>query len=351
MKVNRCPQTCCAVVACLALLPFLAGCSSGRSAPQAWVPSAARIVWPNPPARARIEYVGALRAGFPGKKESFTRKIGHLFVGRREKLMIRPAAVGGNRAGLIAVADPGVPTVHIYDFPASRYTQPSEETVSRLRCPVGIAVASDGRIFVADSQQERIFVLGPAGDLLNEWGSGVLKRPTGLALDASGDRLFVVDAILNQVLSFDQNGRLTNRFGERGLRPGQFNYPIHAALTPDGRLCLTDSMNFRVQVFSLEGEPQLAFGSAGDSAGDFTRPKGIGTDSRGRYYVVDGAFENVQIFDPQGRLLLAFGNPGTGPGELSLPTGIYLGPDNRIYVADSFNSRIQVFQLLEGEDS
>jgi len=276
---------------------------------------------------------------------------GQLFVGRKEPVMIRPAAIGGNRSGLIAVADPGVPTIHIYDFAASRYAQPGEETARRLRSPVGIAVAPDGRIFVADSQQGQVLVLGPSGDFLDEWGAGVLQRPTGVALDLSADRLFVVDAILNEVLCFDRNGQLTNRFGERGLQPGQFNYPIHAALTPDGRLCLTDSMNFRVQVLSPQGEPQLAFGSAGDSGGDFTRPKGIGTDSSGRYYVVDAAFENVQIFDPEGRLLLAFGAPGTGPGELSLPTGIYLGPSNRIYVADSYNSRVQVFQLLGGADS
>jgi sugar lactone lactonase YvrE len=273
-----------------------------------------------------------------------------VLVGDDQTWMVRPAALAVNEARLLVVADPGVPTVHFFDLERRRYARADDDVAAQLVSPVGVALDDQGRAYVADSVQARIFVLDRDGSWVGQLGEGVLERPTGVALDPGRQRLYVVDTVACQVVVFDQAGREVSRFGRRGIGRGEFNAPTFIAVAPDGTLAVADSLNFRVQRFSGDGTLVRAFGQIGDASGDFVRPKGVGTDARGRLYVADAAFENVQVFNPDGSLLLAFGGPGKGPGGFQLPAGVFVDPSNVIWVADSFNRRVQAFRLLADWD-
>ena len=300
-------------------------------------------VWPKPPLQARIRLVAVF--GEPeelGIRQSFLGRLWGWIAGAEPRHMVRPYAIAVEGPRL-AVADPDVGAVHLYDTAGGDYERIEWADKRLLRSPVGVAFVGDA-LYVADSALGDIFVFDSGGKLTRTIKG--LERPTGLVWDPRAGRLYVTDTLSHSVVVLDADGERLFAFGDRGTGDGEFNYPSHLTLA-GGRLYVNDTMNFRIQVFDLDGEFISAFGRHGDGSGNLAQPKGVGIDSEGHVYVADALFNRVQIFDETGALLLAFGGDGAAPGEFWLPTGLYIAKD-RIYVADSYNQRVQIFQFLGG---
>jgi DNA-binding beta-propeller fold protein YncE len=322
-------------------------CATGPLPPPNWNHPEVALVWPEHPEPARIEYMGVLRTPADlGRKPGLYQRIKNAVFGTDQKALLKPIAVAKNAAGVLAVADPSLFVVHLFDLDRRSYSRIGEGSTSFLQSPIGVAIDDSGQIYVADSVLSKIFVFDASRNLIAEFGEGELTRPTGVVLDPTQEHLYVVDTVGCEVVKFDLSGRVVNRFGRRGFGPAEFNSPTFVAVAPDGSISVSDSLNFRIQRFRPDGTLIASFGLPGDGAGHFARPKGIATDTEGRIYVVDAAFENIQIFDPDGTLLLPFGGPGTGPGQFSLPGGLFIDSTNTIWVADVYNQRIQVFRLV-----
>lgn len=307
------------------------------------------IVWPGPPEQPRIRYVGQLEQNTDLKPaRSFGETVGETLFGKGDSLsMLTPQAVCTDEQNRLFVADSSGQMVHVFNFESREYQRwkPEEEGVT-LAQPVAVAFDPRGRLLVSDAVSGAIHVFDSDGQWLGTMGEAFLKRPCGLAIDRTNDRLFVADSAAHQIVVLSFDGALLDRLGRRGTGPGEFNFPTNVAVGPEGRLYVSDSLNFRVQVFDPSLEPLFQIGSKGDMPGYFSQPKGIALDSEQHVYVVDAHFEAVQIFDAQGRLLLSFGEEGTAPGRFWLPNGIYIDANDRIWIADSYNRRVQVFDYL-----
>ncbi len=99
----------------------------------------------------------------------------------------------------------------------------------------------------------RIQVLTPTGDFLRAFGeqgsrSGTLSRPKGVAVDTEG-HVYVVDALFETVQVFDREGQPLFYFGRRGTGPGQLLLPSGIYINPRNRIYVADSYNHRIQVF------------------------------------------------------------------------------------------------------
>ena len=79
-------------------------------------------------------------------------------------------------------------------------------------------------------------------------------------------------------------------------RAGRIQFPDASRADANGDLLVTDTLNFRVQVLRRNGKPLASFGRVGDGSGNFASPKGVGADSDGNIYVVDALFDAVQVF-------------------------------------------------------
>ena len=308
--------------------------TGNRAAPQR--------VWPDPPADARIRFLGLLVPASAARRSVFRRVWDVVTGGRDTPVMAQPYGVTMGPAGRLYVADSAAHAVHVFDVRTGGYSKLDVESESLI----GVA-ALGGRLFVTDSVAGRVMCLNGAGR--KQWAIGSeagLQRPTGIV--AADDRLHVVDTLAHRIVTVSPEGRVMGSFGSRGDEPGQFNYPTNIARDAAGRLYVTDSMNFRMQILTAQGRSISAFGHLGDGSGDFNRPKGVAVDRDGHIYVVEGLHDVVQIFDQDGRFLLGFGEPGHGDGEFWLATGIAIAND-RIYVSDSTNRRVQVFEYLREE--
>lgn len=306
------------------------------------------VVWPQPPERPRIRFIGAVaQPSDLGIEPSFWKRLVQLVAGKEEQWFIRPTGVAA-QGERIYVADPGAQTLWILDAQVGRFQQIRDAGGQRLVSPVAVAPGRDNHVYLADSYRAKVFIYKADGELEGTIAAADLRRPAGLAYDAATDRLYVADSAAHRVWIFAGTGRPAGAIGQRGTGMGEFNFPTHVAVDPAGTLYVTDSMGFRIQMFAPDGRFLGSFGRHGDGSGDFAAPKGVGVDSEGHVYVVDALFDTVQIFDRAGRLHLSFGNRGVGLGQFWLPGGLFIDAKDRIYVADTYNQRVQIFQYLAG---
>jgi len=331
------------------LIGALGGCASGDSA--IFGPVDPGLAWPLPPATPRIFYVGQLESSADLKEG---RSLGEVIFGADDShSMLSPYAICTDAQERVFVADSNAQCVHVFDLRRRTYKSWAIAGAdARLAQPVGIAW-DDGpprRLLVADSVAGTVFVFDDSGRFRGDLGGEYVQRPAGLAIDRARGRLIIADPGAHRIAVLDLNGRLIRHVGERGIEPGQFNFPTNVAVDRDGFLYVSDSLNFRVQVFDTDFRPAGQIGGYGDMPGYFSQPKGVAVSSAGHIYVVDAQFEAVQVFSRDGTLLLPFGHEGTGPGEFWLPAGIHIDRNDRIWIADTYNRRVQVFDYRAETD-
>jgi len=323
------------------LLLLIVGCSATIPEPTTKETETLPLVWPEAPEKARIKFIKQFSSPEDlGLHKSFSQKVRDVLAGSDNRYMARPYAVATN-GKRVAVADPGVAMVHLFDTERKTYKQLTGAGDYVFTSPIGVALA-DERLYIVDSELNKVFILNHRLKLLSTIEG--FERPTSLALDPNNQRLYVADTLAHKIQVFDQNGEALFSIGGRGESDMQFNYPSHLAFA-NNRLFVNDTMNFRIQIFDSEGRHLQTFGKHGVGSGHFTQPKGVAVDSMGHVYVADALSNQVQVFEQDGTFLLGFGSAGDGPGAFQMPTGLAIW-DDVIYVADSFNQRVQTFQFL-----
>jgi sugar lactone lactonase YvrE len=90
-------------------------------------------------------------------------------------------------------------------------------------------------------------------------GQGDIFRPKGIAIDSEG-HLYVADGLLNKVQVFDREGHLLYYFG-KDAGVGDFQQPSGIAINRNDRIFVVDSYHRRIQVFDYYGLPKQAKGS------------------------------------------------------------------------------------------
>jgi DNA-binding beta-propeller fold protein YncE len=323
-------------------------------------PAAARSRQPkevSAPAPAELELAGgrklAYERSFSSEREvklkrGFWTRVLDFVAGAPEfHGLVRPYSIAADSHGRVIVTDPGIPGVHVFDFPRQKYKFIQREGKEPFLAPQCVAVDADDNFYVTDSEAGKIFVFDSENKFKRVIGSlkageGFFKRPTGIAVDSVRQRIYVSDTLRHQIFMMDMQGNVLQKIGSNGSGNGEFNFPTELKLT-DQELAVVDAMNFRVQVFSRSGEFHYAIGDPGDHSGSMFRPKGVAFDSEHSLYVVDSLWSVVQAFNREGQLLYYFGGSGDAAGDFNLPTGLFIDQNDRIYVVDSYNHRVQVF--------
>ena len=307
------------------------------------------IYWKSPMGGNRIEFVKAIsKPEDLNIRPGILKRLANYIVGRATAAIVSPYGIATDSQGRLYVVDTFLKRVHVFDAERNQYFFfPSDRTM--LSSPIGIAIDQGGIVYITDSKKGLVYIFKDNGKtFLSTIGSGIFKRPTGIAINPKTSELLVVDTLLSRVFRFDLSNRLPKgSFGTDGATAGMFHYPTNIFVTLTGDIIVSDALNFRVQVFSPEGRFLFTFGRIGDEPGTFSRPKGVAADSDGNIYVVDALLDNIQVFDKRGRLLMAFGEHGRRYGEFWLPTGIYIDNNDLIYVSDSSNQRVQIFKYLK----
>jgi len=312
------------------------------------------LTFPPPPDEPRFYYERSIFSSADVKVDTASDKLRRAITGEQitGDGLAKPYSVAVHH-GRIFVGDTVRRAVLVFDIPEQRFFIIGEEDPGGLVMPLGIDVDKQGNLYVIDGNLKKVQVYDRDGKFLRSMGEpSQFHRPAGLAVDADGNRVYVVDigGISTQehrVRVFDaHSGAHLFDIGTRGTGPGQFNLPRDAAVAPDGSLYIVDGGNFRVEKFSADGKYLSTFGSIGRQSGQFSRPKEITVDKNGNIYVVDAAFGNFQIFNSDEKLLLAVGSRSNTlePAKFSLPSGIAVDEDGRVYMVDQYFRKVDVFR-------
>ncbi|MBX9789766.1 MAG: hypothetical protein K2Y37_12685 [Pirellulales bacterium] len=247
--------------------------------------------------------------------------------------------------------------------------------------PGGMALDREGNVFVAHAgippskydkprERDKIATFSPQGKLLREWGKygsgdGEFDMPGGLAISSDG-RVYVCDQCNRRLQVFDAEGTFLTKWGQKGFRPGEFGGdphpkaffagPTFVACDRHGNVYTTEAILCRVQKFSSEGEPLANWGSSEAKPGGFGHyftafekqnmrgPTGLCFDAGGRLWV-NGIGGRIQQFSVAGEYLQGFGQEGTKAGEFYAPHGLAIDSQGFLYVVDAFNHRVQKFDV------
>ncbi|MBN1535141.1 MAG: TIGR03663 family protein [Anaerolineales bacterium] len=180
--------------------------------------------------------------------------------------------------------------------------------------------------------------------------SGQFQRPRDIAIAPDGS-LFVADTENNRIQHLDAQGNVLHVWGSFadvsvGEAPGgTFNQPWGIAVSSDGMVYVADTWNHRIQMFTSEGEFITMWGTLGqsDSLYSFWGPRDVAVSEDGNVYVTDTGNKRIVVYDRDGLPITQFGESGLLPGQFDEPVGIAIGSAGQIYVADTWNQRIQEF--------
>lgn len=322
----------------LGLAVVLGGCAA---------PVKPRVLWPAPPDKPRMEFVGNYRSGndFPKTgSEIFMENI----VGTPPSPRFRsPVGIAADGQGKVFISDMHDKNVRVFDFNRRTSGYLTEKPV--FSKPIGLEIDSQGRIYVADRDLARIFVFSPGGELLFSFGSSEqFDAPSYLALNESLGRLYVSDGLGHRVVVFDLEGERLFEFGGKGQGDGKLFGPQGLAIDLEGQVFVADMLNARIQVFDSEGTFVRKFGERGDQDWQFENPKDLTFDGEGNLHVLDSRKASLLTYTPEGDLLLVTGagKPSSHALGFSHPTAIFSDENSRLYVSEMLNRRFSVWQFL-----
>lgn len=248
-------------------------------------------------------------------------------------------------------------------------------TSARLSGPQGVAVASDGTLYIADSGNGRIRTVDADGNISTFAGDGSDSlRPSDVEIGDDG-AIYVADEWNSSVWRYDDAGRRTSVTGDPLASidgaPARlaYVYPEGIAVGPLGEVYMAElslvrrvDRDLSIRTVAGNGRPHIGDGGAATDAA-FLAAEAITVTADGSIYIADGPY--IRKVDPGGTITRVagrgdektvyfpswFGNGGihaadyTGSdraidADLHSPRGLAPAPDGDVYVSDSYNNRI-----------
>ncbi len=244
---------------------------------------------------------------------------------------------------------------------------------SRFNWPTGVAVDSEGVIYVADFSNNLIRSIGKDGHVSTIAGSGrpgfadgkgreaALRGPDNITIDGNGNLLFA-DADNYRIRKIDNKNVVTTvaGTGSSGYRDGKtdeamFGYPTGVAVDGEGNIYVADRRSHTVRKISADGTVRTIAGNGHPGlvggkgmASHLREPVSVAVDGYGIVYIADSGNNVIRKVDLDGSVTILAGSgragyrDGRGKGaRFAWPTGIAIDPMGNIYVCDSRNNRIR----------
>lgn len=256
-------------------------------------------------------------------------------TGSLDGQMRAPQGVALQPDGTVVVADTGNNRLQAFDRAGTFIARPWP---TGLLTPMAVVAEPTGALLVLDSGNSRIVRVLPDGSLDSAFdfsggpgaAEGRLSAAQGLATDRLG-RVYVADTGNDRVQVLDPSGAFDHVLGV-----GVLSRPRGVAVGFDGTVYVSDAGHSRVLAFDpISRAVSGTIGAPGMLDGQFVDPAGIAVDDLGRVVVSDSATGRVQRFRPDDVFLDAFG----GPGQLAAPAGIAANAIG-VVVADAGNDRV-----------
>ena len=257
-------------------------------------------------------------------------------------LLDGPAAVQVDAASNVYVASAGSHAVFRVSTRFHKVLASTDfEALSYVQDPAGLALAGDGRLYVADRRRDRVLTVTPGGALE---GSVALSRtppspvsasrPIALALDAdqnfyaagaSSDNLVAgalwTPTALRQVVATAGDGTQS------------LSDPTAAVADAVGTVYVAGGASDNVFKVTASGTVSRLIDSGGDGSNGLDHPAALVLHGDGTLYVAGRDSDNVFRITAAGVITQILGSAGVGGHALDAPVALALHSDGVLYVA------------------
>ncbi|MCG8275485.1 gluconolaconase [Stenotrophomonas sp. NLF4-10] len=225
--------------------------------------------------------------------------------------------------------------------------------------PSGIALDRHGNLYVADTGNHAIRKVTPRGEVTTLAGGGVpgfadgngrdarFNGPMGVAVDDAG-RVYVADTWNDRIRAIEPDGRVWTLAG--GDRPGwadgqgdqaRFDTPTDLKLAADGTLWVADMNNDALRTLTPAGAVTTRIGGPW-SARALRGPMTLALTHDGVAYVGERGTGRVLQVSPAGHVVAVAGDTQ----RFARAAGVALAPDGSLLLADADAYRIHHLRPL-----
>ncbi|MFZ0826127.1 MAG: NHL repeat-containing protein [Verrucomicrobiia bacterium] len=238
-------------------------------------------------------------------------------------------------------------------------------SAAQFDAPFAVAVDGAGNVYVADTANDTIRKVTPAGvvtTLAGKAGSAGstdatgsaarFYKPSGLAVDSAGN-VYVADTLNNTIRKVTPAGVVTTLAGKAGASgtnngtggAARFNTPFGVAVDSATNVYVADTYNFMIRKVTSAGVVTTLVGA---DAFLFS-PSGVAVDSATNVYVADYGNHIIRKVTPAGVVTTLAGfagssgsSDGTGTAaRFYYPSSVAVDSATNVYVADSYNYTIR----------
>ena len=189
----------------------------------------------------------------------------------------------------VFVADYNNHRIQRYDkdlnYISSLYSDENWDETFQFAYPKSMVVSIHGDLFIIDGENIRLLMLNSFGEPEMSFGDfsegkGRLVDPVQITM-SSKDRLFVSDSQANKIIVFDYFGNYLSEIGTDFLKNPQGLY--YSSLN---MLFVSDTGNKRIVIFRQEGDLVFQWSTISDELGNFRNPVDVVAFGR-RVFVLD----------------------------------------------------------------
>jgi sugar lactone lactonase YvrE len=248
---------------------------------------------------------------------------------------------------------------------------------ARFQNPFGVAVDGNSNLYVTDTYDHAVRKVAPggvvttlagltgaAGSTDGSGGSSRFNLPAGVAMDAAGN-VYVADSSNQTIRMITPAGLVTTLAGSAGTSgtndgtgvAARFNTPSGVALDSQGNVYVADTGNHAIRRITPTGEVTTLAGALGTSgsvdgtggAARFYLPASVAVDAAGNVFVADAANHTIRRISTNAVVTTWAGSAGAagsangtgGSARFNGPNGVAVGTNGNVYVADTFNHTIR----------
>lgn len=172
-------------------------------------------------------------------------------------------------------------------------------------------------------------------------GGSPLKSPNGVAVDSQGN-IFIADTGNNAVRKVSPEGVMTTLAGtgEAGFSNGAaagatFNVPIAVAVDASGNVFVSEQGNGAIRKIAANGTVSTLFAlSAAVGSPDVNAPSSLAADAAGTvYFVYRNLVRKVDAAGVVSTVVTGFTGPNRAPGDVVSPYRVALDPEGNLYIS------------------